>query len=324
MRNLGRRHHGFTLIELLVVIAIIAVLIGLLVPAVQKIREAAARASCQNNLKQIGLALHNYESIHHSFPPAAVTQALPSAGVTASTAYSSWIAFVFPYVEQGTVAAQYDLNLQWYSAGNRTAALTQLQLLYCPSTAKPDRTDNYAGASGYPSGVPYGACADYGVVSTGIGGNTFLWTLSSTYHQTDPYPYNLCTQLPAMMVNQTTRVTAITDGLSQTLLIAESAGRTDTCKVGQCSSNTYNSGGAWASPLNVISPDGSLFDGTIQAPGSCTMNCTNVNNFYSFHQGACNFLAGDGAVHFIRQEITWQVLARMLTKNLGDVVDYDF
>src|SRR6476619_3413782 len=98
-----RKRYGFTLIELLVVMAIIAVLIGLLVPAVQKVREAAARAQCQNNLKQLSLGLLNYENEHKHFPPGRAT----------ISPKSNWAAFVLPYIEQGMVAQLYDPTKDW-------------------------------------------------------------------------------------------------------------------------------------------------------------------------------------------------------------------
>src|SRR5438105_3751859 len=125
---MGRARRAFTLVELLVVIAIIAVLIALLVPAVQKVREAANRTQCQNNLKQIGLALHNYQNANKAFPPAYIE----TSGISDR---ANWITLTLPYAEQDNLFKTYDSTQSTGGgANNFTLNRTQIQMFQCPST----------------------------------------------------------------------------------------------------------------------------------------------------------------------------------------------
>lgn len=129
-----KRKQAFTLIELLVVIAIIAILIGLLLPAVQKVREAAARMSCTNNLKQLGLALHNYANTYEStFPASRVT-------VGTDAKFRSWTPIALPYVEAEAAAKLWDPNLKWSTGANLTVSKMNFKLFVCPSAPSSRKT----------------------------------------------------------------------------------------------------------------------------------------------------------------------------------------
>lgn len=340
--------NAFTLIELLVVIAIIGVLIGLLLPAVQKVREAANRATCMNNLKQVGLALHNYQSERSHFPPGAVKitgpsdTALPNiqallGDVTGPVAHG-WVPFLLPFIEQGNLGGRYQLKFPWYdntnanSAGetNRQLALTPMKLLMCPSFGTKVRYSTYAqpidgGAAFYQQGN-LGASIDYGAI-TGMS-----LQLTTTY--TDPqYPWQ--TPVAAMPINAVRKPESLTDGLSSTVFVAECAGRsTYVCKSGQCKdqSGSWESG-TWAGWQNGFQPSGSLFDGSYSnSTGPCTINCDNdgshavwaSGNIYSRHPAGAQLLFGDGSVRFTSDKIPWTVLCRWLTGANGETVDMNY
>jgi len=194
----NRRHNAFTLIELLVVIAIIAILIGLLLPAVQKVREAAARTKCQNNIKQLALAVHNYESARGVFPP---TMQAP-VGTTFTTNNGSWGVHgrILAEIEQANALVQINLESAWDQPPNSTSGvpITRIPTFICPSETH-DRVRT-------KSGVPFVYPHNYGFNA----GSWFVWNPSNNQAGDGVFFPNAKLSPPG-----------ITDGLSQTLMIAE-------------------------------------------------------------------------------------------------------
>src|SRR5205807_6733371 len=152
-----RRRAAFTLIELLVVIAIIAVLIGLLLPAVQKVREAANRAKCQNHLKQLGLALHNYHDTNRGFPAGMVSDSSNTEDASATG-----FTYILPYLEQDATHKNYHFDTEWFNPPNYQAVGTEIRMFYCPSNRAGGVIDLSAPSAEWGYALPpvAGAC-DY-------------------------------------------------------------------------------------------------------------------------------------------------------------------
>jgi prepilin-type N-terminal cleavage/methylation domain-containing protein/prepilin-type processing-associated H-X9-DG protein len=294
------RRRGFTLIELLVVIAIIAVLLGLLLPAVQKVREAANRMQCTNNLKQLGLALHIFHDAHGKFPPGQVSGGLVEAGITRPVNHG-WGPFILPFIEQRALADRYRWDVRVADPLNLPVATTQLKIFQCPS-AEPDRT-----AFNGPS--PAGACGDYAPT----------WYVDSILVE-----QGLIDRAGngVLQPNHMTRVSEITDGTSNTILLTEDAGRPKQWRMGKPGPDQTVEGGPWVAFNNGIILQGSTADGS-QRPGPCAINCTNERQVYSFHPGGANAVFADGNVRFLSADLSLKTLAALVTRAGGEVVSPD-
>jgi prepilin-type N-terminal cleavage/methylation domain-containing protein/prepilin-type processing-associated H-X9-DG protein len=349
---------AFTLIELLVVIAIIAILIGLILPAVQRVRDAAARTQCQNNLKQIGLAMLNYENVNSSIP----------VEVTAPAA-TYWGALILPYIEQGNVG--YDYAVGWNNYLNCTPQApattsivqTPIKIYRCPSDPEPG-IDNFftLAATGNPS-IPIptpwpGSTSDY-AASEGL--SPSLWAsggalstqgsattsgcagLFGTANLVSAHGAPPSVQVSVLSTGKGRRITDITDGTSSTVMVFEQAGRPQLWQAQVQTGNPAppaatsnlapNSGipassicgvatASWAS-LNTTLLQGSTQDG-VTWYGPCVVNCTNYSNIYAFHTGGANVLMADGSVHFISASIPWTTFAPLISFAGNDISAGDY
>jgi prepilin-type N-terminal cleavage/methylation domain-containing protein/prepilin-type processing-associated H-X9-DG protein len=357
MRSNNPSRIGFTLIELLVVIAILAILVGLLVPAVQKVREAAARSQCANNLKQIGLALHSYHDANRAFPTAFKLLPTPDPTVpfpAAATYGVSAFVLILPYLEMENVYVQIDTTKGALSPVNmppgNPAYSTPLAIFLCPSAPGNGTADysaelansfnNFGVAVSFPPGLIFGR-SDY---APDAGMEADIPGINITAGA------SIIAQPPTPPV----RLTDITDGSSNTIMLVEDAGRPgwygSMGPAGQPAIGGYQpvqgtytpgvgpapqGGGAWADPLNYIATNGSDpsgsgvaagggFMGMPVAPWSCSSYCSNDSEIFSFHTGGGNITMGDGSVRFLAAGLTMNQMSALLSRAGGEVLNFDW
>jgi prepilin-type N-terminal cleavage/methylation domain-containing protein/prepilin-type processing-associated H-X9-DG protein len=312
---------GFTLIELLVVIAIIAILISLLVPAVQKAREAASRAQCANNLKNLGLAAHNYHDAQKRFPPGAVGPIGPSFPQYLQLKHHGLGIYLLPYLEQDAHFRQYRWDASWFDSPNQPIVNTQLTIWQCPS-AQANRIQDGSLPTVAPPPDPMfngtAACGDY----AGMGGVDPGLVLAGVIDPPGGPRDERGHYEGAFQINRSTRLTDFRDGASTTILMAECAGRPSHWHAGQLVPNVWLSGGPWAS-RNLLFGRGAASDGTAFY-GRCAINCTNDREVYSFHSGGANVVFADGAVRFLNANLDIRIFACLVTYAGGEVVAADF
>lgn len=308
------QRRGFTLIELLVVIAIIGVLIGLLLPAIQKVREAANRASCSNNLKQLGLALHNFHDTNQVFPASGWTVAGPG---NPQGKFVGWRPLVLPFIEQENLQRIYDFNKNWWELPNLTAAAISVKTFQCPSVSSRVSVTSAVAKSPRPAltfPAPL-APTDYEAV------------MGVQPASIDPQLYNSSNRFSVLFRNSTLRLSDVLDGTAATIMVVECAGRPLVHRLKTANPTLTNDQGiGWADSEGPFSFDGASADGSQEGctpANGCTasMNKKNDNEPYGFHTGGANFLFADGHVQFVREAVDLRTFAALCTANGGEVVN---
>jgi len=324
VRTRRRSPAAFTLIELLVVIAIIAVLIGLLVPAVQKVRQAAARMSCQNNLKNLGLAVHNYHDSNNRIPYDCSPESGQSSAWGMGGTNWSWIAHLFPYFEQDNLYNQIagiggtgsidNVTLSQAAASSSGNLLAvQIKILLCPAdNAGQGPRTNAADLSGQIGQTNY----------QGVSGANWQWGES----RWNPVlgangSYNGLAAGDGMFYrgdgSKKIKLTDITDGTSNTFMIGE-----DIPERNQWCSWPYSNNAVATCAIypNARDPNGLIYTAGLSGAQYNNASWPNAYSFKSKHTGGLNFCYGDASVHFISESISPAAYRAMATMAGGEVL----
>lgn len=345
MKTNYSRSSGFTLVELLVVIAIIGILVALLLPAIQAAREAARRTQCMNNMKQIGLAILNYETAKRTFPLAYSPNFVPSSGGTCPSTpvtrpdgttknancgkdqigrctsatpgpcicdnglFEHYIlSFILPYMEQQSMYDQMDFKKNWNIIPNNANTRVDIPDYLCPSA--PQRSAN-------PAAADYVVLVD--MLAFPAGPNLPLGYC-------DLETGNVVSQkrtierLEGMLTDSPISAKKVTDGLSKTFMFFECGGRPLEFLQGRLISEPPNNSMRfrWSDPgsYGTWSPDD-------QCGISNIMNCTNWDDIYSFHPGGCNFLIGDGSVLYLTEDLNMDAFCSLFTRAGADTSELE-
>ncbi len=326
------RRVGFTLIELLVVIAIIAVLIALLLPAVQQAREAARRSQCKNNMKQIGLGLHNYENAVTTFPPGGLAGVpFSGSGSDPHNSGTNWRTFILPYLDQATLYNKLNFSggnfssrtaasgTTGYNGGNEALVGIIVPVYKCPSSP--------LDALGNPAGMQTafrGQLIDY----VGVSGAYPDINVRTTGYCVS-FAHGYACNTGGLAFNESMRIRDFTDGTSNTMMVAEQSGLIGT------NDRRANYNGGWAGIENAttVSKASGSEDQYITGVTTIRYSINDKNGgagadsgyklntvVNSYHTGGIHALMGDGAVRFLSDNMSFAILANISSKNDGVVL----